>query len=119
MDDCKIVTVEDGEDFSQRLKAAGERLVVVDFFAQWCGPCKTIAPHLQEMATSMVEKVVFLKVDVDDCEELATEYGVKAMPTFILFRGGHRVAELAGANVDKLKQLINDHKNKLSFDEDF
>ena len=59
-----------------QLEAAGGKLVVVDFHATWCGPCKMIAPHLEEMDKTM-DDVVFLKVDVDECEDIAEEYKVE------------------------------------------
>jgi len=104
-----VHTVADMDDFKNQLKAAGDKLVVVDFFATWCGPCKMIAPHLEEMSKSMAD-VVFLKVDVDDCEDIAQEYNITAMPTFIYIKKENKVADLMGANVDKLKELVNAHK---------
>merc|ERR1711955_78448 len=64
-----VHAVKDMDDFNNQLTAAGGKLVVVDFFATWCGPCKMVAPHLEEMSKTM-DDVVFLKVDVDDCETL-------------------------------------------------
>ena len=101
--------VSDTDDFKNQLTVAGDKLVVVDFHATWCGPCKQIAPVLQEMSSTM-EDVVFLKVDVDDCEVIAAEYKVTAMSTFIFLRKGIQVAVLQGANVEKLKDLVNTHK---------
>merc|ERR1712059_125209 len=85
------------------------KLVVVDFHATWCGPCLMIAPFLEEMSQSM-EDVVFLKVDVDECEDIAAKYSVNAMPTFIFIKSGEKVADLTGANKDKLKQLVASNK---------
>ena len=90
------------------LAEAGDKLVVVDFFAEWCGPCKMIAPMLQEMSEQM-SNVVFLKVDVDQNEEAAAEYNISAMPTFIFFKGGKKVNEMMGANAEKLKQMITEN----------
>ena len=70
-------------DLKQELKDAGDKLVVIDFYATWCGPCKVIAPKVEEMSSSM-SNVVFLKVDVDENEDAAGEYNISAMPTFIL-----------------------------------
>merc|ERR1712008_162070 len=98
--------VEDSDDFKNQLTAAGDKLVVVDFFATWCGPCKMIAPVLEAMSSSM-EDVVFLKVDVDDCEDVAAEYSITAMPTFLFIKSKGKVAALTGANVEKLKELVN------------
>ena len=66
---------------NNQLTNAGGKLVVIDFFATWCGPCKMIAPHLEEMDKTM-DDVVFLKVDVDECEDISEEYkvGFKYLP---------------------------------------
>merc|ERR1719336_2749226 len=88
---------------------AGGNLVVVDFFATWCGPCKMISPHLEEMDKNM-DDVVFLKVDVNDCEDVAAKYNITAMPTFKFIKNGSEVADLTGANVEKLKEIVNSNK---------
>jgi len=101
--------VQDADDFKACVKEAGEKLIVIDFYATWCGPCKMIAPHMEEMSKTM-EDVVFLKVDVDECEDIAEEYKVTAMPTFVFLKKGEQVTVLTGANVEKLKDLVNTHK---------
>ncbi|XP_023324773.1 thioredoxin-2-like [Eurytemora carolleeae] len=101
--------VENSEDFANQLQQAEDKLVVVDFFATWCGPCKMISPHIEEMSKIM-EDVVFLKVDVDECEEIAQEYKITAMPTFIFIKSKEKVGELTGANVDKLKEMVASNK---------
>jgi len=88
-----------------QLRDAGEKLVVVDFFATWCGPCKMIAPKIEEWSKSM-DNVVFLKVDVDDTDDVAQKYEISAMPTFKFFKNGEVVGEVMGANVDALKTAI-------------
>lgn len=101
--------VVDMDDFQNQLKLAEDKLVVVDFFATWCGPCKMISPHLEEMSKTM-DDCVFLKVDVDECEEIAQEYKITAMPTFIFIKSSEKIAELTGANVEKLKELVTANK---------
>jgi len=85
-------------------------LVVIDFFATWCGPCKRIAPVIEELATSLSGQVDFYKVDVDVAEDVAADQGVQSMPTFFYFKGGQKVDELIGASADQLKALIQKHK---------
>jgi len=92
------------------IAGAGDKLVVVDFFAEWCGPCKKIAPIIEGWSKEMSD-VVFLKVDVDVNEEGAEEYNVSAMPTFIFFQNGVKIADMMGANEGKLKEMINQHKS--------
>jgi len=101
--------VTDSDDFSSQLKQAGGKLVVVDFYATWCGPCKMIAPHLEEMSKTM-DDVVFLKVDVDECEKVAEDYNIQAMPTFVFIKNGEKVTDLCGANIDKLKEIVAANK---------
>jgi len=105
-----VHSVEDKDDFTTQLKEAGGKLVVVDFYATWCGPCKMIAPKLEEMAQQMMADVVFLKVDVDDCEEVATDYSISCMPTFILIKNSEKIGEFSGANAEKLKEMIEANK---------
>ena len=85
------------------------KLVVVDFTAQWCGPCQMISPKFEAMSSEFTD-VLFLKVDVDENDETAEAYNIQEMPTFIFFRGGKKLTDLAGANEAKLRELIQKHK---------
>jgi thioredoxin 1 len=69
---------------------------LVDFWAPWCGPCKAIAPLLEELATELAGKVSIAKVNVDDNDALSAEYGVRAIPTMLLFKNGAVVETLVG-----------------------
>ncbi len=71
--------------------------VVVDFWAEWCGPCKMIAPHLEEMASEMSDKVKVVKVNIDDNPLTPTKYGVRGIPTLMLFKDGEVAATKVGA----------------------
>jgi len=104
-----VLAVPTKEAFEQQLSQAGGKLVVVDFFATWCGPCKVIAPQVEELEKTM-PNVVFLKVDVDECEEVAMQYKVSAMPTFMFFKNGEKLEDFAGANIQKLKDTIAKHQ---------
>ncbi|KAK7869276.1 hypothetical protein R5R35_000889 [Gryllus longicercus] len=100
-----VYEVKDLADFNQKLEEAGNNLVIVDFHATWCGPCKMIAPKIEEMSKDYTN-VVFLKVDVDECEDIATQYDISAMPTFVFIKNKQKVEAFSGANADKLKELL-------------
>ena len=70
--------------------------VVVDFWAEWCGPCKQVAPVLDELAGEYDNRVRIGKVNIEEDQELAAEYGVRAIPTFLLFKGGEVAGQIVG-----------------------
>lgn len=78
--------------------------VLVDFTASWCGPCKKIGPYFEELATKYTD-VIFVKIDVDDLDDVAAECGISAMPTFQLYSNGVKVQEMTGADETKLAAM--------------
>lgn len=88
--------------------ASDDEVAVIDFFATWCGPCKMIAPVVEKMSNEEpYTKVKFFKIDVDNTPDVAQELGIRAMPTFVIFKGGKEVAQVVGANANDLKKKID------------
>ena len=87
--------VSDGDFETSVLKADGP--VLVDYWAEWCGPCKMIGPALEEIAAELNGKVTIAKLNIDENPQTPTKYGVRGIPTLMLFNGGEVVATKVGA----------------------
>lgn len=74
-----------------------DKLLVVDFFATWCGPCKKLSPTLDEVSEEFGDRVNIVKVDVDESEDLAMTYGIRSVPTVLFFKNGQQVDKFVGA----------------------
>ena len=83
--------------FDEEIAGSAADVVIVDFWAEWCGPCKMIAPILEEIATEQAGKVKVAKLNVDDNPDAARRYEVMSIPTLIVFRDGQPVKRLIGA----------------------
>jgi len=70
---------------------------LVDFWAEWCGPCRMIAPYVEQIAEEYKDKAVVAKVDVDSCPGIAARYGIRNIPTILFFKGGEQVDKQVGA----------------------
>ncbi|KAM4635517.1 thioredoxin, mitochondrial [Polymixia lowei] len=91
--------VQDHEDFTERV-INSELPVLIDFHAQWCGPCKILGPRLEKAVAKQKGRIAMAKVDIDDHTDLAIEYGVSAVPTVIAMRGGDVIDQFVGIKDD-------------------
>ncbi|KAI8084548.1 thioredoxin-like protein [Halteromyces radiatus] len=87
---------------------ASDKLVVIDFYATWCAPCKLISPKFEKLVEEYPD-VIFAKIDVDDVADVAAEVGVRAMPTFMFFKNSNKVDEVVGANLSSIVNKIKEH----------
>ena len=84
--------------------------MLVDFWATWCGPCKALGPKLEELSGSYTGKVKFVKVDVDQNPETASRFGIRGIPTLILFKNGQMVDQLVGNQPKEvIENIITKH----------
>ena len=90
-----VMNIGDGEFRREVLES--QTPVVVDFWATWCAPCRAIAPALEELATQYRGRVKVAKVNIDDNQETPQQYGVRSIPTLLVFKGGRVVDQIVGA----------------------
>lgn len=93
-------------EFEQELENAGDKLVIIDFYANWCGSCKIINPQLEELSQIYGDKTKMLIVNVDDCEEIAMAYNITSMPTFVFIKSQEILDVLVGGNIENLTKNI-------------
>lgn len=81
--------------------------VLVDAYATWCGPCKTISPEIEKLAIRYKD-ITFIKFDCDEIEELAADLEISSLPTFLLYKNGKIVDRVSGANLPKIQKMLQD-----------
>jgi len=103
-----IIDVNEQEFESTVLQA--DKPVVVDFWAEWCAPCRMLTPIIEELAQQQNGKVIFAKVNVDESPQIATQYGVRGIPTLILFKDGNVLGTQVGAlSKSQLQTFLDEH----------
>lgn len=101
-----IVNLND-TNFSDTVEKQGGP-ILVDFWAEWCMPCRALAPVIDELAQEFKGSIRFAKVNVDDCQEVPAKFGIKGIPTLILFNQGKKVNELVGNQAkEKIKMMLS------------
>ena len=99
-----VVTLEDGTFDAEVLKS--DIPVLVDFWAVWCGPCKAIAPTVEQIAKEWKGKVKVAKMDIDHNQKVAQQYNIRSIPTLLVFKGGKVVDTVIGADKSRLMESV-------------
>eukprot|EP00483_Globobulimina_turgida_P006965 UN06979 len=87
--------------FNEYLNNSSEKALLIDFFASWCGPCKMIAPKIEQLSKEYIN-VQFIKINVDKMQEIAQEYKISAMPTFVFIKNKQEISRVRGADIDSI-----------------
>lgn len=104
----EIIEIIGQEEFDQVLKS--NKLVVADFYATWCAPCKLQTPIIHELNADVKDKVLIVKIDVDQNEKTAFKYGVESIPTIIVFKDGNAIEKSVGLTTKaKLSEMLIKH----------
>ena len=103
-------TVNVSDDGFQKDVIEGEGLILVDYWAEWCGPCKSIGPALEQISTEMAGKLTVAKMNIDENPSTPSKYGVRGIPTLMLFKDGQVVSQKVGAAPKSaLDDWLNQH----------
>lgn len=100
-----VVHIKSDDEFLATTAIAKDKPVIIDFFADWCGPCRAIAPFFEQLS-NQYNKCLFLKVKTDDCDGTAARFAIRSLPTFVVSLNGKEMERMSGANQGGLEQLV-------------
>ncbi|XP_016965956.1 thioredoxin-2 [Drosophila biarmipes] len=110
----KVIVVESKSNYDKLIEDAGaNKYVLVEFYATWCGPCAMIGPRLEQLATEYSGRMLILKIDVDQNEDLAIQYEVSSMPTFLIIKNRVTLIQFVGSNVDRVVTTVEKFVGKV------
>ena len=100
-----VITLNDSNFEEEVLKS--DKVVLVDMFATWCGPCQIMSPLIDELSEENLPNVKVGKLDIDESQEIAIKYGVMSIPTFLIFKGGEIIKTFVGVtDIEEIKQAV-------------
>ena len=97
MDNSNIIDVNENDFENKVINASDNKLIVVDFWAPWCGPCRMVAPIVDEISKEFEGKIKVFKLNTDENPNIASQYGIRSIPTLMVFKGGQKVDTVVGA----------------------
>lgn len=101
-----MTSVRSMNDFYRRIESAGDKVILLDFTATWCGPCQDMEKTVKSLARRYDKEAVILKIDVDRFEYLVEKYKVRSMPKFVFLKNNRNVGSFTGADEDKLIRMM-------------
>ena len=101
-----VSTLKSTEDLENKIANAGDKLVVLDFYATWCGPCKDMDPYVRKLTNAYKGRVMVIKINVDKFDVYCEKYKVRSMPTFVFIKNNRRVYSFSGFDPKTFEQKL-------------
>ena len=96
------------QELQKLCKDASTQLIIIDMYATWCGPCKMIAPKIEQLSNTYLN-AIFVKINVDEAEEISNHFKITSMPSFIFIKNYEEVDRVIGANIQKIEEVLKKH----------